>query len=175
MGGRIPDASGRPLNEGVDERMIGKRKTGGELLSIVGACVVVALLAAPSVAQKPFLERAKKVYALQKEKNGSCKLCHQFDKEKGESPEKDNINTLGKDLQKLPEMKPLINKDEDYKFTPADLDLFEKVMKLLDDKDADGDGASNIEELALGTFPSDSKSIPTQDELTKYRKENPKK
>lgn len=161
--------------EGVEQRMRAKKKAVTEMLAVAGACVMVAILSGQSLAQKPFLERGKKIYALQKEKNGTCKLCHTFDKEKGESPEKDNINVFGKAIQQSPEAKSVMGKDDDYKFTPEDLDKIEAAFKALDSKDADGDGASNIEELALGTFPADSKSIPAPADLEKYRKDNPKK
>ena len=126
------------------------------------------------MAQKPFNERIKKVFNLDKEKNGNCHMCHNYDKEKGESPEKDNLGPFGKEVQKTPEMKPLLGKDDDYKFTPADLDIVEKAVKSLLDKDADGDGATNGEEIALGTFPGDPKSTPAKAALEAYRKEHKK-
>jgi hypothetical protein len=151
------------------------KKMGMELAVVVCACIAVGLVTSSSLAQKPFNERLKKAFGLDKEKNGNCHMCHLYDKEKGESPEKDNINGFGKELKAVPSMKPLLGKDDDYKFTPADLDIVEAAFKTIMDKDTDGDGASNGEEVALGTFPGDAKSMPDKAALEAYRKDHPKK
>ena len=150
------------------------KKIAVEMLAVAFACGAVVLLTGPSLAQKPFAERIRKVYGLDKEKNGNCHMCHQYDKEKGESPEKDNLNAFGKELKAVPSMKPLLGKDDDYKFTPADLDIVEAAFKTILDKDTDGDGATNGEEVALGTFPADPKSTPDKAALEKYRAEHKK-
>ena len=145
-----------------------------QLFSLVTALAIIVASAQSTMAQKPWFDRIKKVYELKKEKNASCKLCHTYDKEKKESPDKDNINAFGKELKAVPEMKPLLGKDDDYKFTPADLDIVEAAVKSIESKDTDGDGATNGEELRLGTFPADDKSTPAKDELEKYRAEHKK-
>lgn len=145
-----------------------------ELLAVACACVAIGLWTGSSLAQKPFNERLKKVFGLEKEKNGNCHMCHHYDKEKGESPEKDNLNAFGKELKAVPGMKPLLGKDDEYKFTPADLDIVEAAVKTLLGKDTDGDGASNGEEFALGTFPADPKSTPDKAALEKHRAEHKK-
>lgn len=150
------------------------KRIKAEMFAVVCAFVAIGILAGSSLAQKPFNERLKKVYMLDKEKNGNCHMCHHYDKEKGESPEKDNLNVFGKEVSKVPEMKPLLGKDDDYKFTPTDLDIVEKAVKSLESKDTDGDGATNIEEIALGTFPADAKSMPDKAALEKYRADHKK-
>lgn len=147
-----------------------KRMFAEVLAILVVTAAAVMFLAAPSLAQKPFLERIRKTYGLEKEKTGNCKLCHSYDKDKGESPERDNLGVFGKDLQKVPGMKPLLGKDDDYKFTPEDLNIVEASMKTILEKDSDGDGATNGEELALTTFPGDPKSVPAKADLEKHRK-----
>lgn len=150
------------------------KKIALELSAVAVACAAVIVLTGPSLAQKPFNERIKKVFNLDKEKNGNCHMCHKYDKEKGESPEKDNINAFGKELKAVPSMKPLLGKDDDYKFTPADLDIVEAAFKSILDKDTDGDGVTNGEEVNLGTFPDDPKSTPDKAALEKYRAEHKK-
>ena len=152
-----------------------ERKQAFQVVAMFAACGIVVACARPSLAQKPFLERIKKVYSLEKEKNGNCHTCHTYDKEKKETPEKDNLNAFGKDIQKSPIMKTVINKDDDYKFTKDDLDKVEAAVKSLEDKDSDGDGATNLEELMLGTSPGNPTSTPTADALAKYRADHPKK
>jgi len=131
---------------------------------------LVAVLGGPTFAQKAFKERIVKVYDLDKTKNGNCHLCHAYDKEKKESPDKDNLNVFCKDIAKRPEMKTLLGKDDDYKFTKEDIDKVEAAVKALENVDSDGDGATNLEELKLGTFPGDPKSKPTDAQLASMRK-----
>jgi len=146
------------------------RKATLEILSVVVACLAIGFLASASFAQKPFLTRLVKVYSLEKEKNGTCKLCHQYEKEKNESPEKDNINAIGKELSATVEMKPVLKKGDEHKFTPEELNAVEAAWKAIAAKDTDGDGATNAEELALGTYPGDPKSTPTKEALEAARK-----
>ncbi|HYG77977.1 MAG TPA: thrombospondin type 3 repeat-containing protein [Planctomycetota bacterium] len=145
------------------------RKVKLEIFAVVAACLTVGLLANHSLAQKPFLTRLVKVYTLEKEKNGTCKLCHEYDKAKNESPEKENINAIGKELAKSAEFKPVMGKGDEHKFTPEELNAVEAAWKVIAAKDTDGDGASNDEELALGTYPGDPKSTPAKDALDKHR------
>jgi hypothetical protein len=46
----------------------------------------------------------------------------------------------------------------------------ELAAAKLFEKDTDGDGVLNREEMALGSFPGDSKSVPPKDKLDQYRK-----
>jgi hypothetical protein len=149
-------------------------RTHKELAALVVACTMVVAMTAPSVAQKPFLERLRKVYSLEKEKNGSCKMCHVYDKDKGESPEKDNLGSFGKALQAAPDMKPLLKLGDEHKFTPEELDKVVAAAKTLENVDTDTDGATNLEEFALGTMPGDAKSVPAKADLDKYRAEHKK-
>lgn len=139
-----------------------------------GAAAAVLLSQIPTLAQRPFLERAKKVYSLGRE-TGTCALCHKFDKAKGESPHDENLNAYGESIRLSKHMDGLRKKDDDYNFSAEQLDEFEAAMKSVEDKDADGDGATNAEELALGTFPGDATSTPSKEALEKYRKEHPAK
>ena len=150
--------------------MKARSKIAAEISALVASCVVVALLAGPSLAQKPFLDRLKKSHGLEKEKNGTCKMCHVYDKEKGESPSKDNLGAFGKAVQARAEMKPILGKGDEHKFTPEELNYVEAAVKAMEKDDLDKDGATNGEELALGTFPADPKSTPSKDELEKHRK-----
>jgi hypothetical protein len=151
------------------------KKVKLEIFAVVAACLAVGFMTTSSQAQKPFLTRLVKVYSLEKEKNGTCKLCHEYDKEKNESPEKENINAIGKELGKAAEMKPVMGKGDEHKFTPEELNAVEAAWKVISGKDTDGDGASNEEELALGTYPANPKSTPAAADLEKYRKDHPKK
>ncbi len=92
-----------------------------------------------------------------------------------EEPGAKNLNTYGKAIQADPDMKPLLGKKEDYKFSEAEIKALEKVLTKLESVDSDGDGATNKEELSLGTNPGDAKSTPEKKALAKYRKDNPKK
>lgn len=141
-----------------------------EVLAVVAACVLFGVLAAPAEAQKPFLERIRKKYNLDKT-NGKCDLCHEIKAK--EEPSRKNLNSFGKAIQDDPEAKPLLGKDADFKFTKQDLDLMEKIVGKLENLDSDNDGVFNKEELELGTLPGDPKSMPTKMALAKYRKDHP--
>jgi hypothetical protein len=154
--------------------MINIQRTGSKLAVLLGAIVCVGFLGTEALAQKPFLNKLRSVYSLEKEKNGSCKMCHSYDKEKGESAEKDNLNAYGKMLQAAPEMKPVVGKGDEHKFTPEELNAVEAAVKATGDKDVDGDGATNLEEVMLGTYPADKASVPDKAALEKFRAEHKK-
>jgi len=132
----------------------------------------VAMMAIPTFAQRPFLEKARKVYELDA-KVGTCQLCHE--KKPNEEPGKKNLNAYGKDIAADPDMKPLLGKDEKYKFSDDEIKILVKVMAKIESVDSDKDGATNKEELALGSNPGDPKNMPDKKALAKYRKDNPKK
>ncbi|HYF51265.1 MAG TPA: hypothetical protein VEJ63_17760 [Planctomycetota bacterium] len=134
------------------------------------AGALTVLLQSPAFAQKAFLDRAKKVYSLTRA-TGNCALCHKFDKDKGEAPHDENLNVYGESIRVSKHMTGLRKKGEDYEFKTEQLDQFETAMKSVESNDADNDGATNLEELALGTYPGDPKSTPEKDALEKYRKE----
>jgi hypothetical protein len=132
------------------------------------AVASIGWLAAPAFAQKPFLAAAAEHFTLaQAIKN--CKLCHGLTK----GPSKDNLNDYGKAIQSDEDMKPLLNR-KGGQYTADELKVLIKVMEKLADKDSDGDGATNGEEIALGFAPGDPKSTPPAADLEKYRKEHPK-
>lgn len=154
--------------------MINKHRIGMQVATLAIALAGLLFVAGETFAQKPFLTRLTKVYSLDKEKNAKCLMCHTYDKEKGESADKDNINVYGKLLQAAPEMKPVIGKGDEHKFTPDELNAVEAAVKATGDKDADGDGATNLEEIALGTLPGTKESVPAKAELDKYRADHKK-
>ena len=147
-----------------------KGKLAGALGVGVALVFIAGNMAGPALAQKPFLERIRKKYMLDKT-NGKCDLCHEVKPK--EEPSRKNLNSFGKAIQDDPEAKPLLGKDADYKFTKQDLDLVEKIVGKLEYVDSDGDGAFNKEELELGFMPGDAKNTPTKAQLAKYRKDHP--
>jgi len=144
------------------------KKNSLEIAAILLACFAVVMLTTPSMAQTKFLERIRKHYALDKS-NGKCDLCHE--PKKNEEPARKNLNLYGAAIQKDPTLKPLLGKDDKFAFTVADLDVVKNAAAKLDKEDSDKDGATNIEELDLGTLPGDPKSTPDKVKLTRYRKE----
>jgi hypothetical protein len=152
--------------------MLMRKKYKFEIAALILGCAVVLVVAAPSFAQKKFLERIRKHYQLGPT-NGKCTLCHEVKPQ--EDPGRKNLNKYGKAIQSDPDMKPLLGKDDEYKFTEKELEIFEKVIVKLEDQDSDGDGATNREELELGTNPGDATSVPDKAKLEKYRKDHPKK
>lgn len=139
---------------------------------VLVACVLVAFVALPVLAQKKFLEKVRRHYQLGTT-TGKCILCHEL-KEK-EEPKRKNLNVYGKEIQLHEKMKPLLGKDDDYKFSDDDLATLLKVVQAVEEKDSDCDGATNKEELELGTFPGNKDSKPDAAKLEKYRSEHPKK
>ncbi len=137
-----------------------------------GLILILAGITYPAFAQKKFLERIRKHYLLGQE-TGKCLLCH-APKEK-EEPGKKNLNVYGKALQADPDMKIALGKEGEYKFTEAELAAFEKAVINIECLDSDGDGATNREELDLGTFPGDPASKPDPKKLEEYRKAKAKK
>jgi len=135
----------------------------------VGLTVVFSI---PTQAHKVFLEKTRKQYQLDA-KNGKCDLCHEIKPK--EEPSAKNLNLYGKAIAADPTMKPLLGKKEEYKFSDAELTILSKAMTALDDQDSDKDGATNKEELDLGTNPGDVKSVPDKKVLAKWRKDHPKK
>lgn len=84
----------------------------------------------------------------------SCVLCH--DASKGE-PGSRTLNKFGKDF------------DTAYLKAKKGGDRAITALQAIGADDADGDGATNLEEVALGTQPSDKTSVPAADKLTEYR------
>jgi hypothetical protein len=67
-------------------------------------------------------------------------------------------------------MKGLLGKKTDYVFNQDELKSLLKAVAKLDAKDTDADGATNKEELALGTHPGDPASKPAAAALEALRK-----
>ena len=141
-----------------------------QIAAVLFALVFVASLAEPLLAQKAFLNRIRKHYLLDKA-TGNCKLCHEL--KAREEPSKKNLNKYGLVIQSDPDMKPLLGKDDDYKYSEKELDILEKVAIKHENEDSDGDVVTNKEELELGSFPGDAASTPDKAKLEKYRKDHP--
>ena len=137
-------------------------------VALLMACGVIGALAIPVLAQKQFLELAKERFKLSAAQ-GRCTLCHGV----GKGPNRNNLNVFGKAIQADPDMKPLLDKKVGYEYSDEELALLAKIIDKLGDKDSDGDGATNREELALGTFPGDPNSKPSDADLADYRQKHP--
>lgn len=127
---------------------------------VVGFVLVgfIAVLTAPASATTKTGERIAKQYKL--DPKTSCVLCH--DASKGE-PGSKNLNRFGKDFDKA------------YMKEKKGGDRAIKALEAIAGGDTDGDGATNMEEVVLGTQPGDNKSVPAAEKLAEYRKANPAK
>lgn len=132
--------------------------------------LALASIAEPVLAQKQFKELVQTHFKLSAAQS-KCTFCHGDKK----GPNKDNLNDFGKAIQADPDMKPLLNKKVGYVYSQEELAILAKVIEKLGDKDSDGDGVSNAEEIALGTMPGDAKSTPSKADVDEYRKKNPPK
>lgn len=149
---------------------MGKYK--GIFVLMAAAFAVAVLLDAPGLAQDAFMKRVRKDHSLNPRENGNCKLCHAPGE--NDKPNRENLNVFGKQVQGQEAMKPLLGKEHDYKFSKEELDTMMTVVNGLAGQDADADGATNGEEIALGTFPGDEKSKPEAKALEKHRKDQKK-
>ena len=131
-----------------------RKKATYELFALAMACAVVALLVRPANAKRDFLERYQAYFGLKE--TGKCIFCHNVTEK--EKPGKGNLGLYGKDVQAL------MNSKEEYRIN------VQFAAVALFDKDSDGDGATNMEEMALNTYPGDPKSTPTKEALDAYRK-----
>ena len=120
---------------------------------IVG--VVLFTFTQPSEAKKSYLTAAKNAYHFDDSVN--CSLCHSVSG--NAKPGKRNLNSFGKEVQAR-----LIEK--------GDITL---ALQGAENKDSDGDGATNLEELKLGSAPGDKASVPDPKKLEALRKANPAK
>jgi hypothetical protein len=120
---------------------------------IVGT--VLLTLTHPSDAKKSYLTTAKNLYHFDESVN--CSLCHTVSG--NAKPGKKNLNPFGKEVQAR-----LIEKG-DITF----------ALQGAENKDTDGDGATNGEELKLGSSPSDPASKPDPKKLEALRKASAKK
>lgn len=138
------------------------------------ACGLVGTFAFSCHAQKTLLDEVRKRYMLDK-RNGNCRLCHIIERRSqiidtnGNTP----LNAYGATFRAEPLMRPLLKKKESEQLSLDERDLFAKVLRKLEVEDSDHDGASNLEELELGTFPGDMKSTPGAADLAKYRDAHP--
>lgn len=146
----------------------------GRALLVAGVALTPAtLFFVPVRAQDAFQKALRKHYGLEKDA-AKCSLCHEL-KEAGEEPKGHNLNSYGTDIQRQPDFLVLMGKDGEYEFTEDDLAVFLKSAKAVEGLDSDGDGATNREELALGTNPGEKDSKPAAEKLGEYRKAQPAK
>jgi hypothetical protein len=153
--------------------MASKIHKWGFVLAVSAGCAGLFCSAMPALAMPQFLERARKTYTLGKEA-GKCQLCHNLD-EKDQEPTDENLNIYAKDLRKGTLMKKLHGLGEEEKLSDEQSRILDDAFKAIDDKDSDGDGATNKEELILQSNPGNAKIFPAKEALEKYRKDNPKK
>ncbi len=135
------------------------------MLLAVGATMV--LVPSPVDAKKPYMNVMRKHFQLTPE-TGKCVICHLA----GKDPDEDTLNSYGKEMKASPLMAELLKAKQP---SPAQLEAVAKAADSIGDKDADGDGVSNNEEINLNSLPGDEKSKPDQKALDKYRKEHPPK
>jgi len=120
---------------------------------LILAAATLALCSSPIYAKRDFLDHLRNTYGLGE--NVKCNVCHDL-KDPKAKPSKKTLGAMGKDYQ-----------TQLQKFGKNNLDA---VLKAIENLDSDGDGATNIEELRLGTIPSDASSVPAKADLEKYRK-----
>lgn len=138
--------------------------------SIVPLCLALAILwlSAPLVsAKKTYLKKIAANYKLD-DMLAKCSICHDSGEDK---PNKRNLNLFGREFRDT--------KARGYDVTKMPIDpnsdVILQAFESLADKDTDGDGATNLEEIMLGTNPGNAKSKPDPDKLAEYRKTHPKK
>jgi hypothetical protein len=142
-----------PANQPIEKKM--KLRYLPPLIAIF----TVASIIYPALAKDEFLQGMRKVYKLSEAIN-SCHLCHSFDEAKEQKAGGHNINDFGMDIDNLPQMRKLIDLEEDHSYTDKEWETFAKAIRLLENDDSDKDGATNLEEMTLGTFPGEKKSVP---------------
>ena len=144
-------------------------KYRGILVLAAAACAVAVLLDAPSLAQDAFMKKVRREFGLNPREIGNCRLCHAPGE--NEKPNRENLNAYGKQIQSQEGMKSLLGKEHEYKFSDDELATLMTVVNGIGGEDADGDGATNAEEIALGTFPGDENSKPEEKALERHRRD----
>ena len=138
-------------------------------ISIIAALAGVFAAAIQCHAQRFLADKIRKMYELDR-RNGDCRMCHAV-REHYVYPHK--LNVFGVAIRVDPRMQSLLNKDNDEQPTPEELDVLVAVLKKLEYVDSDDDGAYNIEEFELGTFPGNPDSVPDSTDLKKFRERHP--
>ena len=109
---------------------------------VILALVCSVLGAAPAWATLDNFKRFKEAYPGKAATAYSCKVCHL-----GALGRKGDLNPYGLSLQK--------------RKAPADAKkLTTEDLRTVEAEDADGDGASNLDEITAGTAPGDAASVP---------------
>lgn len=121
------------------------------VLAVLGSVVLVAFLAQPIFAQKPFLEELKKIYPGLDSKFAKCTICHAVGQ--GEKPGKKNINAYGKELQSSTEAKAAMGGEHKGKYSADELKAVAAGIKAIGSKDSNGNGKSNDDDIKAGVNP----------------------
>jgi hypothetical protein len=127
----------------------GRSLRGAAVLSLT----LTLILAAPAVAKTAF---SKKVAEYCKSYD-SCATCHGKPMEKATI---EDLNVFGREFRKA------LAKAEKEKAA----DPVIAALQAVADGDADGDGATNFEEISLGTNPGEADSKPDPKKLADFRK-----
>jgi hypothetical protein len=127
------------------------------LATVVLAALIVTIVSPrPASAKREYLERVLLYFRLNEQTTGKCVLCHNV-KEK-EKPGEKNLGLFGREIHAA------FESNKDLRINP------ELAVAKVFEKDSDGDTVLNREELALGSFPGDPKSVPDRAKLLEYRK-----
>lgn len=128
------------------------------LLAAALPLAIVALCTAPAAAKKSTLRKIAEHYKLP-DTAAKCAICHEG---KEDDAGEENLSVFGKQFRKA------------LKAARPGADRAVQAMEAVADQDADGDGATNMEEIMLGTNPGDAKSKPDAAKLEEYRRANKK-
>jgi hypothetical protein len=137
------------------------RKHHAFLAMAAALAIVVAALPAPARAKKSFLKAIAEHHKLN-DALAKCTVCHEAG---GDDAGEENLTAFGKDFRRALKKAP----------STGGADKAVSALEAVADKDCDGDGATNIEEIMLGTNPADAKSKPDAEKLAEYRRTHAKK
>ncbi|HEY3320301.1 MAG TPA: hypothetical protein VGP72_07540 [Planctomycetota bacterium] len=135
-----------------------KRKIDPKTLLVCASMLAAALLAG-SVAAKSVISAKVAKYCHSSE---SCAICHGRPLEKATI---EDLNVFGRQFRKA------LLKAQDEKAEDPPI----VALKAVADADADGDSATNFEEICLGSNPGDADSKPEPKKLARFREEHGRK
>ena len=133
-----------------------KRRTHRWMATCALACSAILFFPRPASAKRDYLDRVMGFFGLNAQTTGKCVFCHAVNEK--EKPGKGNLGLYGK------EIKAAFESNDQLRIQP------ELAVAKSFEKDTDGDGILNREEIALGSFPGDKASVPPKEKLDQYRK-----